>query len=289
MVHSLVPSILSVLFISIAPLSMLKVYSESDPHPWLLLMCLSLAVGCLCGDAIFHLLPEALGIEADRGSTMTLLALFTGLFLFFLGEQYMQLYHCGHDHVAGHSEADDDIAAHSQEREHQHEHEHQHQHQHQHQDRVHRTGAGSLVIISDAIHNIVDGLAIGASFRSSFSTGLSTALAVLLHELPHELGDYAILLREQYTVRQVAAYSLAASASSVVGALIGSTVGDFTLLGVGVQRHLLGFTAGNFFYIALADLVPELLHGRSKSAGWWRNTGVLFGAMIMLLLKLFTH
>uniref|UniRef100_A0A8B9V9U7 Solute carrier family 39 member 5 n=1 Tax=Anas zonorhyncha TaxID=75864 RepID=A0A8B9V9U7_9AVES len=45
-----------------------------------------------------------------------------------------------------------------------------------------------MVVLGDGIHNLTDGLAIGASFSHSLSSGLSTALAVLCHELPHELG-----------------------------------------------------------------------------------------------------
>ncbi|NXJ21725.1 S39A5 protein, partial [Dicrurus megarhynchus] len=46
-----------------------------------------------------------------------------------------------------------------------------------------------MVVLGDGIHNLTDGLAIGAAFSHSLSSGLSTALAVLCHELPHELGE----------------------------------------------------------------------------------------------------
>ncbi|NWZ91307.1 S39A6 protein, partial [Nesospiza acunhae] len=46
-----------------------------------------------------------------------------------------------------------------------------------------------MVVLGDGVHNLSDGLAIGAAFSHSLSSGLSTALAVLCHELPHELGE----------------------------------------------------------------------------------------------------
>ena len=49
-----------------------------------------------------------------------------------------------------------------------------------------------MIIIGDTLHNIGDGLAIGATFakggNSGFSGGISTSIAVFCHELPHELG-----------------------------------------------------------------------------------------------------
>ena len=50
-----------------------------------------------------------------------------------------------------------------------------------------------MIIIGDTLHNISDGLAIGAAFseggNSGVSGGISTSIAVFCHELPHELGE----------------------------------------------------------------------------------------------------
>ena len=49
-----------------------------------------------------------------------------------------------------------------------------------------------MIIIGDTLHNLSDGLAIGAAFsvggNSGISGGISTSIAVFCHELPHELG-----------------------------------------------------------------------------------------------------
>lgn len=45
-----------------------------------------------------------------------------------------------------------------------------------------------MVVMGDGLHNLTDGLAIGAAFSGGLAPGFATAVAVFTHELPHELG-----------------------------------------------------------------------------------------------------
>ena len=49
-----------------------------------------------------------------------------------------------------------------------------------------------MVVFGDALHNFIDGLAIGAAFVQSTLTGVSVSLAVFCEELPHELGEHPV-------------------------------------------------------------------------------------------------
>ena len=64
---------------------------------------------------------------------------------------------------------------------------------------------GQLNLISEALHNLIDGLIIAASFLVNFKLGLATTLAVLLHELPQEMGDFGLLLYSGYTKKRALA------------------------------------------------------------------------------------
>ena len=65
-----------------------------------------------------------------------------------------------------------------------------------------------MVVFGDGIHNLADGMAIGAAFTESPMSGLSTTIAVLCHELPHEIGDFAMLLKAGMTVKQAIFYNI---------------------------------------------------------------------------------
>lgn len=45
-----------------------------------------------------------------------------------------------------------------------------------------------MILIGDALHNFVDGIAIGAAFTENTYLGISVSLSVICEELPHELG-----------------------------------------------------------------------------------------------------
>lgn len=45
-----------------------------------------------------------------------------------------------------------------------------------------------MIIFGDGLHNLIDGISIGASFSESILSGLSVSMAVLCEEFPHELG-----------------------------------------------------------------------------------------------------
>ncbi|XP_053860640.1 zinc transporter ZIP5 [Vidua macroura] len=139
-----------------------------------------------------------------------------------------------------------------------------------------------MVVLGDGVHNLTDGLAIGAAFSHSLSSGLSTALAVLCHELPHELGDLAVLLRAGTAPRSVLLLNLLSALLSCLGVVAGVALGHS---GTPLAPWVLTATAGIFLYVALADMLPEALRGSGE--GTWsrfllQNAGFLLGAGIML-------
>ncbi|XP_072253981.1 zinc transporter ZIP10 [Leuresthes tenuis] len=179
-------------------------------------------------------------------------------------------------------------------------HSHSHGHGHSHGGNCHSdqemkdAGIASIawmVIMGDGMHNFSDGLAIGAAFSANLTGGISTSVAVFCHELPHELGDFAVLLKAGMSVKQAIVYNLLSALMAYVGMMIGTAVGQYTH---NVTNWIFAITAGMFLYVALVDMLPEMLHGDSEEhkrchLGHFilQNLGMLTGFGIMLLIAIF--
>ena len=91
-------------------------------------------------------------------------------------------------------------------------------------------------------------------------------LQVIFHSrMAQEAGDFAILLAAGYSRTRAITLNLASAAGGILGAsamlLFGSGL-------PGIVPYVLAFAAGSFLYIAMADLIPSLHHGRmDKNVG----------------------
>jgi zinc and cadmium transporter len=204
---------------------------------------ISYAVGTLLGIALLVLLPEALN---RTSSERVLGALLGGILIFFVLEKLVLWRHC-HTH---------DCEAHGV--------------------------AAPLILIGDAFHNFLDGVAIGTAVLTSVPLGVGTALAVATHEIPQEVGDFAILLDAGYTRRKALVFNIVSGLSAVLGAALAVLTIDWL---PGLSPYILSFSAAGFLYIAMADLIPDLHRGRIDARTFRELLLVAGGVATVLVLK----
>ncbi|NXC49356.1 S39A8 protein, partial [Penelope pileata] len=148
-----------------------------------------------------------------------------------------------------------------------------------------------MVTLSDAVHNFLDGLAIGASFTLSLFQGLSTSIAILCEEFPHELGDFVILLSAGMSTRQAMFFNFLSACSCYIGMALGILVGNNF-----APTIIFAVAGGMFLYISLADMFPEMndmlrekVTGRKMDLTFFliQNAGLLTGFAAILLITLY--
>lgn len=112
-----------------------------------------------------------------------------------------------------------------------------------------------LILLGDAVHNAIDGVMIGLSFLVSIPLGIATTAAVIFHEIPQEIADFGVLMLGGYSRTRALWYNFLISLTTIAGALLAYIFGG--ALG-GILPYALAGIGGNFLYIALTDLMPEV-------------------------------
>lgn len=144
--------------------------------------------------------------------------------------------------------------------------------------------SGYLNLLANCIDNFTHGLAVAGSFLVSKKVGFLTTFAILLHEIPHEVGDFAILLRAGFDRWSAARMQLSTALVGVLGAC-------FALYAQSPQgtenatAWILPFTSGGFLYIALVNVVPDLLEESSLRQSVLQILLIFCGVAVMALLS----
>ena len=143
------------------------------------------------------------------------------------------------------------------------------------------SSTATLVIIGDAVHTFVDGAVIAAAALVSLPLGVTTAIAVAVHEIPQEAGDFAILLAAGRSRAQALTLNLVSALGGLLGASLMLTFGSQV---PGIVPFVLAFAAGNFLYVAMADLIPNLHRGSLDPSALRQVVLISLGILTIALL-----
>lgn len=145
--------------------------------------------------------------------------------------------------------------------------------------------SGYLNLLANTIDNFTHGLAVAASFLVSRKVGFLTTMAILLHEIPHEVGDFAILLRAGFDRWSAAKLQLSTALGGILGACF--AICSQSPKGTGeTVAWILPFTSGGFLYIALVNVVPDLLEEKNPWNSVQQVLLLCTGIIVMVLLSL---
>lgn len=202
---------------------------------------ISFAAGVILATAFLDLLPEAVKLG---GENVFLLAL-VGLVSFFLAEDLLLHFHHHEEH------------AHS------------------------LSSVVPLLVVSDSIHNFIDGVIIAASFLVDIKLGMVVALATFFHEVPQEIGDFAVLRSAGVAKGKVIFYNFLSALATFFGAFLTILITEKSTVLLG---PLIGLATGMFLYIASADILPELVKGEHKNFRWHTAGFFLSGILLIFFL-----
>jgi len=137
---------------------------------------------------------------------------------------------------------------------------------------------GTILGLGIAMHNLPEGIAIGASYVSSPALGFTLALTIALHNIPEGIAMACPLCAGGMRLRWIIFYTAMAGFPMGLGAFIGASLGSISPL---VLSLSLGFAGGAMLYIIFGELIPGAQNSGSGHAGTF---GAVFGTIAGILL-----
>lgn len=203
---------------------------------------ISFSCGALIGDVFLHLLPS---IQQTRDSSLLVIL---GILVFYVLDRSLS-----HSHVHKEDEK-------SEENE--------------------ESQSAILLFMADFLHNITDGMAIGASFSLGSTLGISTTIAIFLHEIAHEIGDFIAFLRFGMSLSKSLYMNLVTGIGSLIGGVIIVTYGTNEAL----KTWVLPVVVGNFLYVSLVSMLSTM-RSKPKTTIVWEVVFFCTGVALMVVIE----
>lgn len=145
--------------------------------------------------------------------------------------------------------------------------------------------AGLVMAAAIALHNVPEGMVIGASFAQSASPellsrgGLVMAVVIGLHNVPEGMAVAVPLISGGMSKPRAVAMTAVTGAPTVLGAVVGLFLGT---MGPTALALSLSFASGAMLYVVFGELLPEsILMWRSKLPALAAIIGMMTGLVII--------
>ncbi len=241
-------------------------------------LLLSFAGGVMMSVVCFDLVPEA--IETNMGIVVVILAVALGVAVTWLLNYWIdkkttpELPHIDENHPKTADGLDELI--HSDHLEH---------HYAQNDNKLSLFVAGIVMACAIALHNVPEGMTIGASYASSDgvmgSAALVLAVLIGLHNIPEGMAVSVPLISGGMGKAKAVLITAASGIPTVLGALLGYALGEIGPLGLTLS---LGFASGAMLYVVFGEILPQsILMYHSKAPAFSAIVGILVGILIIFV------
>lgn len=145
--------------------------------------------------------------------------------------------------------------------------------------------AGIVMASAIALHNVPEGMTIGASYASNNgvmgSAALVLAVLIGLHNIPEGMAVSVPLISGGMGKVKAVLITAASGVPTVIGALFGYLLGDIGALGLALS---LGFASGAMLYVVFGEIIPQaILMYRSKLPTFSTILGAMLGLLIIYM------
>ena len=143
--------------------------------------------------------------------------------------------------------------------------------------------AGIVMASAIALHNVPEGMTIGASYASHDATlgsaALVLAILIGLHNIPEGMAVSVPLISGGMKRWKAVLITAASGIPTILGALLGFVLGEIGVVGLALS---LGFASGAMLYVVFGEILPQaILMYHSKLPAFSAIAGMLVGLYII--------
>ena len=143
--------------------------------------------------------------------------------------------------------------------------------------------AGMVMACAIALHNIPEGMTIGASYASNHgvmgNSALMLAVLIGLHNIPEGMAVSVPLISGGMDKGKAVLMTAMSGVPTIIGALLGFLIGEIGAIGLALS---LGFASGAMLYVVFGEIFPQsILMYHSKLPAFSAIVGILVGLFII--------
>ena len=241
-------------------------------------LLLSFAGGVMLSVVCFDLVTEA--IETNVGLWIVVAAIATGVLVTYLLNYLIdrktnpEVPHIDENHPATADDLDELIHS-----------DHLEQHFAKKDSMLNLFVAGIVMACAIALHNVPEGMTIGASYASNNgvmgNAALVLAVLIGLHNIPEGMAVSVPLISGGMKKWKAVLITACSGIPTILGALLGYALGEIGPLGLTLS---LGFASGAMLYVVFGEILPQsILMYHSKQPAFSTIIGILVGMLIVFL------
>jgi len=225
---------------------------------------LSFSGGVMISIAFVELIPEAIALS---NITVMVIGLFLGAILVYALHYIMDVHsHSGgktdiHESFAEYFHSEDVISKKSS-----------------------MLRSGMVMIFAISLHNIPEGLAMGAAGHYDIKLGMTLAIVIGLHNIPEGMAVTAPLILGGLSKTKSLVITILAGATTVFGAVIGVLIGGISDIAVALS---FGAAAGAMLYVVLGEILPQsIIMSKDRIPTIFAFLGIVIGMLFTKLLSI---
>jgi ZIP family zinc transporter len=139
--------------------------------------------------------------------------------------------------------------------------------------------SGLVMLVAIGLHNIPEGLALGAAGYHDMNLGITLTIIIGLHNIPEGMAVSAPLIVGGLSKVKSVALTLMIGTTTVVGAVVGVLLGGVSDIAVALSFSVAG---GAMLYVVLGEILPQsIITSKNRVPTVFALVGIIVGMLFI--------